>query len=153
MSIDKKDWEDLKAKFEGRCACCGESDLPLTMDHVIPLAQNGEDIIDNIQPLCNPCNAQKGDTIKDYRGSLKFQGQRKTTNHWYTVKHAANLLGKSPSTIKHYIRKDMIPHIMSADGKNYVWVSDEDKMIRNEIASISHKLDELISFVKNNSRL
>ena len=149
MTVTQEEWEDLLSKHGKKCFCCGREDLPLTKDHVIPISQNGEDIIDNIQPLCGPCNSKKGDRVKDYRGSLKYQGQRKSPNYWYSINHAANLLDKSPSTIKYWIRKDLIPHIMSEDGKKYVWVSDEDKSLRNEIATMSKKIDDLLILMKS----
>jgi 5-methylcytosine-specific restriction endonuclease McrA len=42
----------------------------LTRDHVIPLGEPGaSDAIDNIQPLCGPCNAWKGRRALDYRAA------------------------------------------------------------------------------------
>jgi 5-methylcytosine-specific restriction endonuclease McrA len=52
------DWNSLKAKFNNRCAKCGES-KPLTKDHIIPLSKGGSDYIENIQPLCRNCNSRK----------------------------------------------------------------------------------------------
>jgi 5-methylcytosine-specific restriction endonuclease McrA len=49
------------------CLCCGRSDVPMTADHVIPLTKGGSNNIDNIQPLCGPCNSTKHDKIIDYR--------------------------------------------------------------------------------------
>lgn len=121
--ISNNEWEIILRKYEQRCLCCGLSGVPLTKDHVIPLTKNGEDIPENIQPLCGPCNSKKGDEIIDYRGSLKFTG-RKRNQDWYPIRHAANLLEKSPSTIKKWIRENTIAHITAADGRKYVWIKD-----------------------------
>ncbi|MEX1262315.1 MAG: HNH endonuclease [Actinomycetota bacterium] len=52
--------EVLKAK---RCAMCGrtpfEDEIRLVVDHRIPLDWGGTDDIENLQPLCEECNAGK----------------------------------------------------------------------------------------------
>lgn len=55
-------WEELKALYNYRCAYCliPESLSRLTVDHKIPLSAGGTNFIDNIQPLCQPCNSSKG---------------------------------------------------------------------------------------------
>jgi len=63
------EWRALKAKYGFRCLCCGkvEPEVKVTADHVIPLASGGGNGIDNIQPLCGPCNSRKGLATTDYR--------------------------------------------------------------------------------------
>lgn len=63
----EQEWMDLVSHFGGRCLGCGRGDRPLERDHVVPLSLGGADHIDNIQPLCRPCNASKGNRIIDYR--------------------------------------------------------------------------------------
>ncbi len=42
--------------------------IKVTADHVIPLALDGPNIIDNVQPLCVSCNCSKGARhTTDYR--------------------------------------------------------------------------------------
>jgi 5-methylcytosine-specific restriction endonuclease McrA len=55
------DWELLKKQYGYKCPCCGktEPDIKLTEDHVIPLSKGGSNFIENIQPLCLPCNIRK----------------------------------------------------------------------------------------------
>jgi 5-methylcytosine-specific restriction endonuclease McrA len=64
----------LCAHFKHRCVRCGEL-KKLTADHVIPLAWADRsefdgvalNDIDNIQPLCKPCNSGKGARHGDHR--------------------------------------------------------------------------------------
>jgi 5-methylcytosine-specific restriction endonuclease McrA len=49
-----------------KCLCCNRK-RKLTADHVIPVSKGGTSNIDNIQPLCRPCNSSKGAKCTDYR--------------------------------------------------------------------------------------
>lgn len=62
-------WQALCAYYGHRCLACGVGS-PLSVDHVIPLVRGGANGIDNLQPLCRPCNVRKGRRIIDYRGGL-----------------------------------------------------------------------------------
>ena len=61
------EWGGLIRSCKGKCLACGRGDLPLTVDHVIPLSKGGLNTIDNIQPLCRSCNSSKGANEVDYR--------------------------------------------------------------------------------------
>ncbi len=52
-----------------KCLKCGETEIKkLTIDHVIPLSKGGSKTnLENLQTLCKKCNAEKGDSIADYR--------------------------------------------------------------------------------------
>lgn len=55
------DREAIKQKFDllgNRCVKCSSS--PVEVDHIIPLSKGGTNHIDNLQPLCKPCNSGKG---------------------------------------------------------------------------------------------
>lgn len=62
-----REWLALCATNGQRCLCCGQSDVKLTVDHVVPLSRGGTNDIANIQPLCGPCNSAKGTATTDYR--------------------------------------------------------------------------------------
>jgi len=59
-------WIALCAKCDNKCLCCDKK-KKLTPDHVIPVSKGGTSSIDNIQPLCGPCNSSKGTKTTDYR--------------------------------------------------------------------------------------
>ena len=61
------EFELLCKSYDYRCLGCGSSPKRLTVDHVVPLSKGGNDTIDNIQPLCKPCNSSKGAKYIDYR--------------------------------------------------------------------------------------
>ena len=44
-----------------RCAYCGATHLPLTLDHVIPRVRGGSNDWDNLVCCCTVCNNRKGD--------------------------------------------------------------------------------------------
>lgn len=62
------EWETLKAQYNWVCPSCGrkEPEIKLTEDHIIPLKKGGSNNIENIQPLCGPCNSKKNTKIIKY---------------------------------------------------------------------------------------
>lgn len=61
-------WAMLCIWFGNECLACGAKET--TVDHVIPLSLKGTNTIDNLQPLCNPCNNRKHAKIVDYRDPI-----------------------------------------------------------------------------------
>ena len=60
----------------GRCRLCGRSSdrdgVTLVVDHILPQAWGGSDSADNLQPLCEDCNAGE----KDYYGDFDQHADR-----------------------------------------------------------------------------
>jgi 5-methylcytosine-specific restriction endonuclease McrA len=54
------EWNHLQEQCGHRCAGCGIKSKKLTKDHVVPVSKGGSDAIENIRPMCNKCNARKG---------------------------------------------------------------------------------------------
>lgn len=64
------EWEVLRGIFGGKCVRCSTTEHKIEKDHIRPLHRDGSsDGIDNIQPMCAPCNAGKGGESFDYRSS------------------------------------------------------------------------------------
>jgi len=64
----KVEWEALKKKYNHMCLCCKQQEpfIKLSEDHIVPLAMGGSNGIENIQPLCQPCNRRKHVKTIDY---------------------------------------------------------------------------------------
>lgn len=78
-SFTKEEWRIVKEKNNNSCARCKkvEPDIKLTVDHIVPLSVWKEwsqenrpsyrfNDIDNIQPLCGPCNSAKWKKIERF---------------------------------------------------------------------------------------
>lgn len=47
---------------DGRtCQNCGRENIPLVLDHIVPLSKGGREIAENLQTFCRRCNVEKGD--------------------------------------------------------------------------------------------
>src|ERR1035437_3249086 len=65
-SFTADEWKSLCKKYKNLCLCCGKH-KKLTADHVIPVSKGGSSNIENIQPLCGPCNSRKHNGTTDFR--------------------------------------------------------------------------------------
>lgn len=63
-----KEWRDKKKEFNHICPACKQSEptIKLSVDHINPLILGGSNYIENIQPLCMPCNSRKNDKCIRY---------------------------------------------------------------------------------------
>ena len=63
----KDEWARMIDACGHSCVKCGATGVHLDKDHIVPLYQGGSDGIENLQPLCAPCNAGKGADATDHR--------------------------------------------------------------------------------------
>lgn len=61
----KQEWKELCDRTGNICVACRAS-TKLTKDHIIPIIDGGTDGIDNLQPLCSPCNTRKNSGSTNY---------------------------------------------------------------------------------------
>lgn len=52
--------KNVMVRDDFKCAYCGDSDVRLTIDHVIPKSRGGKSTFDNCVASCKPCNNRKG---------------------------------------------------------------------------------------------
>jgi 5-methylcytosine-specific restriction endonuclease McrA len=59
--VSGPEWLAIVTLCGNRCCICAVSgeEVPLEVDHIIPLTRGGSHDVDNVQPLCKPCNATK----------------------------------------------------------------------------------------------
>lgn len=65
-SFTREEWNLLCERYNHQCVCCGATGA-LHADHIVPIAKGGTNSIENIQPLCGPCNRRKFTKTQDYR--------------------------------------------------------------------------------------
>ncbi len=66
-SFTAEEFNALCTHYGNRCLCCNRGNVKLTADHIKPVSKGGTSNIDNVQPLCGPCNSRKKDRHIDYR--------------------------------------------------------------------------------------
>ena len=74
--IEWRQWREKVFKRDDySCNICGneKDDVPLEIDHIIPISKGGTDEMDNLQTLCKDCNIGKSDRIVDYGCSDKHE--------------------------------------------------------------------------------
>lgn len=82
-----------------RCQYCGRGDLPLTVDHVIPKSQGGEDNWGNLVTACVQCNNKKGDRTPEEAG-MSLVRKPTRPNHLMFIRH---LVGRIDERWKPYL--------------------------------------------------
>lgn len=61
----KKEWKEFCDRTGNICVACKAS-TKLTKDHIVPIIDGGTDGIENLQPLCSPCNSIKSASSTNY---------------------------------------------------------------------------------------
>ena len=69
-----------------RCQYCGRSEGSLTVDHILPKAQLGEDSWENLVTACVDCNNRKGDRTPE-EAQMKLQRRPMRPNHVSFIRH------------------------------------------------------------------
>ena len=71
-------WLNLIQFYNNQCVFCPQNKTGLTVDHVIPLAEGGQNVIENIQPLCRTC--------RDFFDEIGLQkDHRSTLPDWFDL--------------------------------------------------------------------
>ena len=74
-----------------RCQYCGRGDLPLTLDHVVPLSRGGDDSWENLSAACVHCNNKKGDRTPD-EARMPLRRKPMRPNHVTFISHFVSTL-------------------------------------------------------------
>lgn len=61
--------EELIEKNGAYCEMCGQTDVPLQVDHIVPISKGGLNEISNMQLLCYKCHMKKHNYYFDELGS------------------------------------------------------------------------------------
>jgi len=69
--------EYLLEKWCRKCAYCGETNVPLQVEHIIPKSRGGSDRVSNLTIACHKCNHKKGDLTAAEFGYPEIQKQAK----------------------------------------------------------------------------
>jgi 5-methylcytosine-specific restriction endonuclease McrA len=82
-----------------KCAYCGRSDLPLTIDHIIPKAKGGSESWENLVCACTNCNNRKGSRTPE-EANIRLIYKPFKPNHIMFIK---TIVGKLDETWKPYL--------------------------------------------------
>ncbi len=66
--------EYLLEKFNRKCSYCGEENVPLQIEHIIPKARGGTDRVSNLTIACADCNRKKGTMFASLTDDWRFAG-------------------------------------------------------------------------------
>ncbi len=70
--------EYLLDKWGRKCAYCGNTNVPLEVEHIVPKSRGGTDRVSNLTISCRNCNLKKGDKTAEEFGYPHIQKQAKT---------------------------------------------------------------------------
>ena len=82
-----------------KCAYCGRSDIPLTVDHVFPRARGGGETWENLVTACTICNNRKGDRTPE-EANIKILSRPFKPSHIMFIK---NVVGRLDERWKPYL--------------------------------------------------
>lgn len=81
------------------CQYCGVRHVHMTLDHVIPRTQGGEDSWENLVCACDKCNSRKGDN-SPHKAGMKLARNPRRPHYFTFVLHS---LGKPPREWQPYL--------------------------------------------------
>ena len=97
----KRMWKEaIKSEWDHRCAYCGTTDEPMSLDHIVPRTKGGSNHINNVLCACVPCNADKGheDWIIWFIQQPFFtEERRRAIEDWMNVEEEADRIIEKPS--------------------------------------------------------
>lgn len=67
--------------YDAKCLCCGHADVSVRefeCGHVLAEAKGGQETIDNLRPICGPCNRSMG--TQDMREFMRSHGYKQAAN-------------------------------------------------------------------------
>ncbi|MFA4923665.1 MAG: HNH endonuclease, partial [Ignavibacteriaceae bacterium] len=83
--------KNILRRDEFKCAYCGRSDIPLTIDHIVPKAKGGVDSWENLIAACTICNNKKGNR-SPHEARMKLLIKPFTPNHILFIKNSVRKL-------------------------------------------------------------
>ncbi|MGA2622417.1 MAG: HNH endonuclease [Bacteroidota bacterium] len=82
-----------------RCQYCGRTEVPLTVDHLVPRSKAGEDAWENLVTACVHCNNRKGDRTPE-EAHMRLLRKPMRPNHLMFIRH---YVGKIDERWKPYL--------------------------------------------------
>ena len=67
--------EYLLEKWGRACVYCGQTDVPLQVEHIVPKSRGGSNRVSNLTLACEPCNLRKNNQTAAEFGYPDIQGQ------------------------------------------------------------------------------
>ncbi len=74
-----------------RCQYCGATDVPLTIDHMVPKSRGGEDTWENLITACIRCNNRKGNRSPE-QAHVTPRSTPRRPSHLMFIKHVSSHL-------------------------------------------------------------
>jgi 5-methylcytosine-specific restriction endonuclease McrA len=88
--------EYLLEKWQRKCAYCGNKEIPLQVEHILPKSRGGSDRASNLTLACEPCNVHKGTQTAEEFGYPGIQAQARMP-----LKDAAHVSSLKTALVQH----------------------------------------------------
>lgn len=137
------EWEILKELTGLKCVKCGNDKRPVERDHILSIYKGGSDSIDNLQPLCAPCNSAKGPEEIDFvpQEVRKELAQRTAKSSHSGPQTHSQALHKGPASTSTSISTSKSPLEISSSPLNSPGAgTDDDKGLHDSIRQILREI-------------